>query len=781
MAALFSGTKKMSPDQYSLAFVSGYRLQPTSHQRVAGKIHTSMKKILHKLWVLTFLCGASQVMAVKHPLNQYWDINFKGKLLGSANAVAVSVDGNTVYYGGTFDSVQSTGVPGAPVVYAESLAKVEWILDNGTTGDGHWTVTPILGLGSGVTVNALCLDGTKLYVGGTFSGQGNNVAVYNLSTSTWQGLGAGVNGEVRAIAKYGNSVYVGGAFSSPGNNVARWDVATSAWGTLGSGVNGKVNAATMLGSTVFFGGEFTSPAPRVFGWNGAPVYAGGLNGPVNALASNGTDLYAGGDFTVGTSYPSGYPSTVKNVAICSFYYGQANWGALGTGLEAPGGGLNSVRALAVSGSDVFASGDFDTAGGLPASGVAKFRAGQDWIPLGQIIFSDRHGDFNGLAVKTSTSGDTKEYSLYGACSIQLGDGFSGSDFTGYSSQAMARWRVRLTDVGILPGWTGSSAFALNDSVPLKVVGDSTSGNQDRGFVWTESANHLSGTRAAVPYRNSPVYSQYAYSINDSGLIVGANYWYYDLTGGYVWSAFNYQDGSGAPYANDMGGYSTWNSVASDVNNNNPPVTVGLAHFSQPGSWDSPTANFTGFFNCSGNAVAINDNKISCGNNQPSSWSLPLASYWDANKNWFAIPGAAGPGYAQALNNGSYIDGVLDTSSYTIVGYHGSPAKAFAYRPYTAVLADLSAPANCQSFAYGINKKELTVGYTLTSGNVARPFIAYPDLDGLNGTVPKTYDLNKIVLGSFGWSLTYANDINEAGAIVGQGTVGSVKKAFLLRP
>jgi hypothetical protein len=95
-----------------------------------------------------------------------------------------------------------------------------------------------------------------------------------------------------------------------------------------------------------------------------------MNGPVVfALAVSGTDLYAGGAFTTA----GGVPAT--NIAK---WNGTA-WSALGSGV---GGSIPfTVSALAVSGTNLYAGGPFITAGGVPASGLAKWD-GSAWSALG---------------------------------------------------------------------------------------------------------------------------------------------------------------------------------------------------------------------------------------------------------------------------------------------------------------------------------------------------------------------------------------------------------------
>ncbi|MCI0477820.1 MAG: hypothetical protein L0Y55_16380 [Anaerolineales bacterium] len=82
----------------------------------------------------------------------------------------------------------------------------------------------------------------------------------------------------------------------------------------------------------------------------------GTNNTVYALAISGSDVYAGGTFTTAGSNPANYIAKWNGTA----------WSALGTGTD------SVVFALAISGGDIYAGGVFTTAGGNPANRIAKY-------------------------------------------------------------------------------------------------------------------------------------------------------------------------------------------------------------------------------------------------------------------------------------------------------------------------------------------------------------------------------------------------------------------------
>jgi hypothetical protein len=297
---------------------------------------------------------------------------------GSVAALAVS--GTNLYAGGTF-----TNGGGMPANYVAKWDGRRWsALDSG------------IGVTPNSIASALAMSGTDLYAAGWFATAGGvpaaNVAQWD--GTTWSALGLGITSSfmpahVSALAVNGTDLYAGGWFAVaggvPANNIAQWD--GRSWSALGSGLNAPVFALVVTGTNLFAGGEFNTAGgvtvSNIAQWDGSAWSAlgSGVNGPILALAVSGTNLYAGGNFTM----VGGVAAT--NIAK---WDGSA-WSALGSGL---GGSVPDVHvwALAVSGTDLYAGGDFTNAGGMPANHIAKWD-GSAWSPMG----SGMGGEVNALA------------------------------------------------------------------------------------------------------------------------------------------------------------------------------------------------------------------------------------------------------------------------------------------------------------------------------------------------------------------------------------------------
>ncbi|HYN87039.1 MAG TPA: FG-GAP-like repeat-containing protein [Ardenticatenaceae bacterium] len=205
-----------------------------------------------------------------------------------AGAVDVLLaDGQTIYIGGAFRTVDGVGVGNL----------VAW------DGDRYDYIE------AASWVHDLALDGDDLYVA-----MRSGVRKWNRTTRTWSHLGSGVNGPVYAVAVDRNGIlYAGGSFTQAGgvvaNNVARWD--GNAWAPLGTGASAAVLAlAVDEDGTLYAGGDFTgaggAPANRIARWDGtkwAPL-GSGVDERVNAILVDAEGLYVGGWFKTAGGKPS---------------------------------------------------------------------------------------------------------------------------------------------------------------------------------------------------------------------------------------------------------------------------------------------------------------------------------------------------------------------------------------------------------------------------------------------------------------------------------------------
>jgi hypothetical protein len=304
---------------------------------------------------------------------------------------AFTVLGTDLFVGGSFTVTSDSIQPSLSVNHIAC-----W-----STASNNWSP---LGSPSQNGVNnsvfALSMAGTDLYVGGNFTTASdstqlnistNRIARWSTTSNTWSPLGSpaqnGMNlgGQVNALALVGTDLYVGGSFpaASDGtqinisvNRIARWSTTSNAWSPLGSGlrngVNNTVNALAVVGADLYVGGSFITASDstqlnisvnHIARWSttsnswsplGSPAQNGmNLGGQVNALALVGTDLYVGGDFTTASD------STQANLFVNHI----ARWSIDFNDWHTLDGGTNSsVYAIASIGNNLYAGGNFGTAG-----------------------------------------------------------------------------------------------------------------------------------------------------------------------------------------------------------------------------------------------------------------------------------------------------------------------------------------------------------------------------------------------------------------------------------
>jgi len=253
----------------------------------------------------------------------------------------------------------------------------------------------------------------RLFVGGDFTLAGG-VEAHNIARwdgSSWSAVGDGVRGplpDVLALAVFDDdasgpnppALFAGGEFDFAGevvaHKVARWN--GNSWSAVGTGVGDDFGFVSALhvhdedgpGPTppaLFIGGEFSLiggvSANNVARWNGSAFSAlgTGTNGFVDDLAAFDEDAD-------GPNPPRLFACGAFSRAGGTTVNGLGRWN--GTSWSSVGGGFNSPAfALAVFDEDgldpnppaLFAGGIFSSAGGTPATRIARWN-GASWSALG---------------------------------------------------------------------------------------------------------------------------------------------------------------------------------------------------------------------------------------------------------------------------------------------------------------------------------------------------------------------------------------------------------------
>jgi len=229
-------------------------------------------------------------------------------------------------------------------------------------------------------VHALCNFNGSLYAGGSFDSSGlspiRNIAKWN--GSVWSPVGSGCNNMVYAMAEYNGDLYVGGAFDSVGNiparRIAKWD--GNNWSSLGSGCDDIVSALTVYNGDLYAGGVFDTIdgiySSGIAKWNGSNWVSIGIFLQVYyaiSFCTYNNELYAG----CVNLLPGGM---FKN-SIAK--WNGSSWSNVGRGIA--GNLYNSVFALTVYNNELYVGGLFDSAGVVSTKNIAKWN-GVNWSSVG---------------------------------------------------------------------------------------------------------------------------------------------------------------------------------------------------------------------------------------------------------------------------------------------------------------------------------------------------------------------------------------------------------------
>ena len=371
-----------------------------------------------------FAAGTSCLTTVCKSQLAKWDGTTWSEFdLGPGYISALAVSDDDVYVGGGFNTI--AGVP------ANNIAR--------------WDGTRWFALDSGVNepVSSLATASGNVFAGGRFTTAGGSPAksVAKWDGRRWSSLGSGIDA-VSILVASGNDVYVAGSVRTDNGvvarNIAKWDGAR--WSALGSGVNGAVSALTVDGD-LYVGGTFTTaggnPARNIAKWDGSrwSALGEGVADPPAALAASEGNVYISNRVRPGiittriskwdgnrwVDFQEGFTGRIDSlvawkgdlyaggflkVASAPASQNIAKWdGSRWSGLiqQTKQYGFNRrVRALAISGNDVYFGGEFTIVGSVAANRIAKWD-GRSWSSIGKGM---RHsaGDIVGVVSALAISG-----------------------------------------------------------------------------------------------------------------------------------------------------------------------------------------------------------------------------------------------------------------------------------------------------------------------------------------------------------------------------------------
>lgn len=570
--------------------------------------------------------------------------------------------------------------------------------------------------------------GSALYVGGSFD-LADGVAADNIAKwdgENWTPLGSGLDGYASSLTVFddgsGPALYAAGGFltagGSPATRIAKWD--GSNWSALGNGISGpsggypRVNALTVFddgsGEALYAGGGFTMAgnvtAYSTAKWNGSNWSAQGigLNDEVLALTvfddGSGPALHAGGKFTSSGSH------AVRGIAKWS----GTSWQPLGTGLD---GQYVSVATLQVfndgSGDSLHAGGYFESAGGVPAVGLARWD-GANWSGFaGDLINGTNQGRVHCMAVFDNGNGDALyvggdfDFVAPGTAGVGNIASWDGSSWdalgTGLDRNVNA---LAVFDDGSGPALYAAGHFRTAGGIPMDGIGKwdgvswATLGNASGHFNFFDNFRTLavfddgSGTAlyaggsfddvAGVPADNIAKWDGVNWSAlgGGAGILGGGNLW--------VGALAVFDDGAGdALYVG--GDFETAGNVA----------TRGIA------SWDGTTwrglqGGITGGFYASvsalsvfeyggRDALAVGGSFITAGPVQANG-----VAKWDGT-NWAALGAGLGGVSTFAIFDDGAGAALYAGGSFSVFGESGAAAKwdgsswqqlgAFVSSPYTS--------------------------------------------------------------------------------------------------
>ncbi len=312
------------------------------------------------------------------------------------------------------------------------------------------------GIGGGINygrIFALCTYNSGLYAAGSFSFAGGNStkSIARWNGTNWAPLGTEDLSGTRALTVYNNELYAGGSFmgipDGTTQHIAKWD--GSDWYTSGT-LPETVVALGVYNNSIYASQLINLDDRYIYKLEGSSwtYNNSGTDNAVNAFAVYNNELYAGGNFLTAGG------DSVRRIAK----WNDVSWSAVGEGLN------QVVWCLTIHNGELYAGGNF-------SSRVSKWD-GINWTAIGNGFNADVRTlcSFNGILYAggyfTTAGGTPANYIAQwdGTSWSALGDGVDSTVFAlcvydsvlyagglfshagGISANRIARWNP--LDIGI---------------------------------------------------------------------------------------------------------------------------------------------------------------------------------------------------------------------------------------------------------------------------------------------------------------------------------------------
>ncbi|MEZ6235368.1 MAG: GC-type dockerin domain-anchored protein [Phycisphaerales bacterium] len=213
-------------------------------------------------------------------------------------------------------------------------------------------------------------SGPVLVVAGHTSIATSDSGVAAWNGTEWEHLGGSIrDGEVWAVASTPERLLVGGVFSSVGGSPGAFAamLTPTGWETM-PGLIAPANSVAFYRDQPVVGAWFNGLQGGPHAWDGSSwrLLGAGVNGNALDLEAVGDDLYAAGQFTSAGGQPA--------ARVARWDGGQ--WHALGSGLN------GTVWTLEFHNGVLYAGGEFTQSGATPVARIAAW-SGSAWVQVGE--------------------------------------------------------------------------------------------------------------------------------------------------------------------------------------------------------------------------------------------------------------------------------------------------------------------------------------------------------------------------------------------------------------